>query len=85
MPAGTAMEEDEIIDISLVPKSRKWECMYLYVNKPEEKKTLDSPKVEDISVKIAKPEEIPYQNKIEVIVHFEEKKNLRSDDNIQMK
>ena len=71
MPAGSAIEEDDIIDISLIPKSRKWDCMYLYVNKPEEKKTLDSPKVEDISVKIAEPEESPYQNKIEVLDQLE--------------
>ena len=79
------MEEDEIIDISLVPKSRKWECMYLYVHRPEERKKEESLKVEDMSAKIIEPEDSPKQNKIEVIDRIEGKQPIRSDGNIQMK
>jgi len=56
--------------------------MYLYVDRPEEKKVLDSPKVEDISVKLEEPKDSPNQNKIEDLHQFEEKQPIISDRNI---
>ena len=43
-------EPDEIIDFDAYPKSRRWHCMYLYVDRPIEAMKLEQPKVEDISV-----------------------------------
>jgi hypothetical protein len=59
--------------------------MYLYVNRPEERKKEESLKVEDMSAKVIEPEDSPKLNKIEVIDRIEGKQPIRSDGNIQMK
>ena len=55
----------------------------MYVDRPEEKRNLqESPKVEDISVKLNHGEESSNQNKIEIIPE-EVKQQVRSDGNIK--